>query len=182
MAPDVLVGLLAEPDRICVFAAVVLGAATPSDVARRTGLAPRRVATAMRRLADAGLIATVRDGPVEGRLVARIEVFKEAMREYGQRRDAEPLDADRTRAAVLRAFVVNGRLVSIPAGQGKRRVILEHIVTGFEPGVRYAEREVDAILHAWHPDHASLRRHLVDEEFMAREGGSYWRIGGPTLA
>jgi hypothetical protein len=54
MAPDVIVGLLAEPDRMRVFAAVVLGAATPSDVARRTGLAPRGGAIAMRRLADAG--------------------------------------------------------------------------------------------------------------------------------
>jgi DNA-binding transcriptional ArsR family regulator len=49
--------LLAEPDRMRVFAAVVLGAATPSDVARRTGLAPRGVAIALRRLAEDGLIA-----------------------------------------------------------------------------------------------------------------------------
>jgi hypothetical protein len=60
-------------------------------------------------------------------------------------------------------------------------VILEHVVTVFEPGIRYPERAVDAILRAWHPDHASLRRHLVDEQLMAREGGVYWRIGGPTI-
>jgi hypothetical protein len=76
--------------------------------------------------------------------------------------------------------VVDGRLVSIPAARGKRRVILEHIVAAFEPGVRYPEREVDAILRAWHPDHAALRRYLVDELLLSRDAGIYWRIGGPV--
>lgn len=102
------------------------------------------------------------------------------MKEYGQR-PAEPLDPDSARASVLRAFVVDGKLVTIPAAQGKRRVILEHIVAGFEPGVRYQEREVDAVLRAWHPDHAALRRYLIDEDLMARDRATYWRIGGPVL-
>jgi hypothetical protein len=79
---------------------------------------------------------------------------------------------------VLRTFLVDGRLVSFPAAKRKRRVVLEHIAAAFEPGVRYAEREVDAILRAWHADHAALRRYLVDEELLARDGGYYWRIGG----
>jgi hypothetical protein len=62
--------------------------------------------------------------------------------------------------------------------RGKRRVVLEHIVASFEPGVRYPEREVDAVLRAWHPDHASLRRYLVDEDLLARDAGEYWRTGG----
>jgi hypothetical protein len=68
--------------------------------------------------------------------------------------------------------------VRIPATRGKRRVVLEHIVAAFEPGVRYPERTVDAILRAWHDDHASLRRHLVDEGLMDRHAGEYWRSGG----
>jgi hypothetical protein len=117
---------------------------------------------------------------VDGALVAQIDAFKQTMRTQGSR-PARPLDPDANRAAVLRAFVVNGRLVSIPSAQGKRRVVLEHIVAGFEPGVRYPEREVDAVLRNWHPDHAALRRYLVDEDLMARDRGIYWRIGGPVL-
>ncbi|MBW3589609.1 MAG: DUF2087 domain-containing protein, partial [Actinobacteria bacterium] len=30
----------------------------------------------------------------------------------------------------------------------------------------------------YHPDHASLRRYLVDEGFLQRSGGRYWRTGG----
>lgn len=176
MEPEVLVGMLAEPDRMRVFAAVVLGADTPAEVGKRCGLGPRAVAVALRRLTDAGLVGTV-----EGWLVPRLEVFQESMKAYGRQPEPEALDPDRARAAVLRAFLVDGRLVSIPTARGKRRVVLEHLAASFEPGVRYSEREVDAILRAWHPDHASLRRYLVDEELLTRSEGVYWRIGGPVL-
>ena len=48
----------------------------------------------------------------------------------------------------------------------------------FEPGVRYPEREVNALLAVWHADVAALRRYLVDEGFLTREAGVYWRSGG----
>lgn len=178
MRPDALCGLLAEPERLAAFAAVVLGAGTPDEVAKQAGLSARDVAGALRRLAGAGLVGTA-----EGRLVADATVFKEAVREYAARSGgvgSEPLDPDREKAAVLRNFVRDGRLVQVPAARGKRRTVLEHIAACFEPGVRYPEREVDAALRAWHPDHAALRRYLVDEQFLAREHGLYWRVGGPV--
>jgi hypothetical protein len=33
-------------------------------------------------------------------------------------------------------------------------------------------------LLAYHPDYAALRRYLVEEDFLARENGVYWRAGG----
>ena len=116
----------------------------------------------------------------DGVLTARPEVFAEVAKEHGSARTDEPLDPDAARAAVLRAFIVDGRLTSIPAAQGKRRVVLEHVARSFVPGVRYPEKEVNAVLRAWHPDYAALRRYLVDEELLARDAGVYWRIGGPT--
>ncbi len=47
-------------------------------------------------------------------------------------------------------------------------------------GVRYPEREVVEILKRFHPDHASLRRYLVDEDLLSRDHGEYWRSGGPV--
>ncbi|MEV4758263.1 DUF2087 domain-containing protein [Micromonospora sp. NPDC049559] len=176
MTPETLVGLLAEPDRLSVFAAIVLGADTPTEAARRAGLDPRRAAAAIRRLESGGLVTA--DG---GRLAARTEAFKTAVREHAP--DPKPdadLDPDPGRAAVLRAFLADGRITQLPASRGKRRILLEHLAAAFEPGVRYPEREVDAVLRAWHDDHAALRRYLVDEALMAREDGVYWRIGGPV--
>ncbi|MGW4462734.1 DUF2087 domain-containing protein [Micromonospora sp. NBC_01796] len=85
------------------------------------------------------------------------------------------------REKVLRTFLRDDRLVMIPAKAGKRRVLLEHIVTAFEPGVRFPEREVDAVLRAFYEtDWVSLRRYLIAEGLMAREDGWYWRTGGPV--
>lgn len=174
MRPDVLCGLLAEPDRLRVYAAVVLGAETPDAVAARTGLPSRSVVAALHRLEQGGLINTG-----EGRLVADQAVFKDAVRQYAPSRAVEePLDPDRQRAAVLRTFIVDGRLTRLPTARGKRRIVLEHVVASFEPGVKYPERAVDAILRAWHSDHAALRRYLIDEDLMTRERGVYWRTGG----
>lgn len=177
MGPDELCGLLAEPDRLAVFAAVVLGAGTAGEVAGATGLTTREVAVALRRLTDRGLIDDTGD-----RLVADAGAFKAAVREAAPAKAPDvALDPDPSRAAVLRAFIRDGRLVQLPAVRGKRRVVLEHIAAAsFEPGRRYPERVVDALLRAWHPDHATLRRYLVDEELMDREAGLYWRIGGPV--
>lgn len=85
-------------------------------------------------------------------------------------------------AAVLRTFVPDGRLIRLPAKRGRRRVVLEHVVQSFEPGRRFPEREVDAVLRAWcaggEVDHVTLRRYLVDEGLLSRDHGVYWRSGG----
>ena len=82
----------------------------------------------------------------------------------------------------LRVFLGEDRIETIPAKQSKRRLMLDHIAQAFEPGVRYPERDVSLFLSGLHPDHASLRRYLVDEEFLTRAGGEYWRTGGTVGA
>jgi hypothetical protein len=112
-------------------------------------------------------------------LALRAELFGAAARAAAEAAPPpEPLSEDPAEDAVLSAFVRDGRLVSIPAQYTKRRLVLEHLVRVFEPGVRYPEREVNALLAVWHPDVAALRRYLVDEGLLTREAGVYWRSGG----
>jgi hypothetical protein len=90
--------------------------------------------------------------------------------------------------AVLRRFVRDGRLLSVPAARAKRLVVLDHLAGLFEPGRRYPEPEVNELLGRYHPDYAMLRRYLVDDGFLDRTdepapSGSrsvkvYWRTGG----
>ena len=87
---------------------------------------------------------------------------------------------DEEEEAVLRRYFVGGKLKEIPAKRAKRLAVLSRLALEFEVGVRYPEREVDAVLKRFHPDHASLRRFLVDEGFLSRQGGRYWRTGGPV--
>ena len=85
----------------------------------------------------------------------------------------------------LRVFVKKGRIETMPARQSRRRLLLDKIAQGFEPGVRYPENRVSRFLGAIYDDYAALRRYLVDEELLSRAGGEYWRTGGtvpPSVA
>lgn len=80
----------------------------------------------------------------------------------------------------LRVYLRDGIIDAIPAKRSRRLQLLAEIAQAFEPGVRYSERQVNDVLRALHPDNATLRRYLVDEQLMDRAGGEYWRIGGPV--
>jgi hypothetical protein len=169
-----IVGLLADPARLKVVAALALGAGTIEEVAETSGLTLKEVALAARRLARAELVH--RDGHT---LALHADRFGAAARAAAEAAPPpEPLSDDPAEDAVLSAFVRDGRLVSIPAQRSKRLVVLDHLVRVFEPGVRYPEREVNALLAVWHADVAALRRSLVDEGLLSREAGVYWRSGG----
>jgi hypothetical protein len=81
----------------------------------------------------------------------------------------------------LRVFIGNSRIETIPARHGRRRLLLDVIAQAFEPGLRYSEHSVSLFLGQLHPDYAALRRYLVDEEFLSRSGGEYWRSGGAAF-
>lgn len=170
-----VVGLLADGDRLRVVAALVLGAATVAEVVAASDLDVRRAATALSRLVDGGLV----EQDAHGYRVLEEELRLTA-REAGEARAATPEhgDAPPEVARVLRAFVKDGRLVAIPAAHGKRLVILDRLAQEFEPGRRYTEQAVNLVLGQWHADTAALRRYLVDEGFLDRAGGRYWRTGG----
>jgi hypothetical protein len=79
---------------------------------------------------------------------------------------------------IVRRFVRAGRLTVIPARRSKRRLVLDWLAQEFEPGRVYPEAAVNKVLVGFHPDFAALRRYLVDEGFMERRQGFYWRAGG----
>ena len=85
-------------------------------------------------------------------------------------------------AKTLRAYLVDGRLVTIPAQEKKRQVILRFLLERvFADDRDYPEKEVNQRLALFHPDVASLRRYLVDHGYVDREGGIYRRRGARPL-
>lgn len=168
MDADLLCGSLAEPSRLRTYSAVVLGARTPDQIAAATGLDSAVVGKAAQRLLKTGLLTASSDG-----LFAVEDAFKEAVRTG--RPEREPLDPDPARDSVLRAFIRNGRLTGFPTYPAKTRIVLEYLVTSFEPGRSYPEAEVNEVLNAWHPDHAALRRLMVDGRLLTRTDSVYQR-------
>jgi hypothetical protein len=169
-----LVGLLADEERRRVVAALILGAVDVESVQALSGLGAAPAGKALARLLDAGLVERGKDGT----LVLLEQVFAMAARAaVPPRGDAPDGPVDET-ALVLSRFVRDGRLLSIPAAHGKRLIVLGVLAQEFEPGRRYSEPMVNLILGRWHADTAALRRYLVDEGFLDRAGGEYWRSGG----
>jgi hypothetical protein len=171
-----LVGLLADDDRRRVFAALVLGATTLEDVRANGDLSVRDASRALQRLVDTGLVLRADDGTLH-LLESAFAVTARAEAARAPRPD-EHADQPQETARVLRSFVRDGRLLSIPTARSKRLVVLDWLAQRFEPGERYSEARVNLILGQVHPDTAALRRYLVDEEFLTRERGIYWRSGG----
>ncbi|MEZ5218092.1 MAG: DUF2087 domain-containing protein [Ilumatobacteraceae bacterium] len=173
-----LVGLLADPDRRRVFAALVLDAHTLSEIERATGLPAAVVATALGRFATAGLVEDL-----DGELHLLGEAFALAARAGHRARATDEPDVpdgfdDPASRKVFSAFVRDGRIVQVPSAAGKRQVLLEWLCQDFEPGRRYSEAMVNLILGRRHPDTAMWRRYLVDADLLSREQGVYWRSGG----
>ncbi len=90
-------------------------------------------------------------------------------------KDDEPLLIDE-RTMTLRRFMKDGKLQAMPVQLKRQQYILGEVASAFEPGVRYTERQVDAILkQIYEYDHCSLRRSLVDFKFLRRAEGIYWK-------
>lgn len=170
-----LAGLLADDDRRQVFAALTLGATDVDDVSRATGLTAERSGKALARLVAGGLVVASDDGG----LVVLGAAFQRAARQALARPASDEHAGEPAgRRKVLDAFVRDGQIVSVPATRAKRRILLDWLAQDFEPGRRYTEARVNAILERRHPDAATLRRYLVDEELLDRDSREYWRMGG----
>jgi hypothetical protein len=171
-----IVGLLADDERRRVFAALVLGGSTLDEVRAATGLTSRRAATALGRLVAGDLV--VRSDRGEHVLLG--EAFRlAAVAAAPAPPGPDPMDdVPEDDARILRRYFRGGRLTQIPSQLSRRRVVLDRLAQEFDVGSRYTERQVNAILRRFHEDVASLRRFLVDEGFLDRATGEYWRSGG----
>jgi hypothetical protein len=170
-----LVGLMAEESRRRVMAALILGADEPADIVRTTGLDEREVAGALDRLVRAGLVESLPDNRfhlLEGafKMAARSEADPNPPSSFPN----HPPEHQR----ILDQAFDGDRLIHLPAKRSRRLVVLDHLAQRFEPGRKYSEREVNAILTKADSDTATLRRYLVDAGMLDRADGRYWRSGG----
>ncbi|MCB1246376.1 MAG: GNAT family N-acetyltransferase [Acidimicrobiia bacterium] len=169
--PGTVLRAVLDPLRLRVLAASIDEPPSLTAVAAEASRSPRDVAEAVGWLRSAGLLdETGRLDPSVLRAVGRSLPSV----------DSAPIEGPWTteEAEILGRFFDGDRLVRIPSGAAKRRLIIERVALRFEPGVRYHEREVDFAIQLIHADYAAVRRYLVDEGFMDRADGSYWRIGG----
>ncbi|WP_438020215.1 metalloregulator ArsR/SmtB family transcription factor [Sorangium sp. So ce315] len=174
---------LADASRLQVVSALLGRPHCAEELAERLGRSPSTVSFHLRKLDEAGLV-TKRKTQYYQVYALRDDLLRLTLRELvalpsasdgpAQRR------AERSRNQVLRAYFRGGMLVQMPKQWRKRRVVLEQFVGRFEVGRRYREQEVNEIIHALYADHCTIRRMLLDEGYMARDGQRYWLIESGT--
>ena len=176
-SPDEIVRALADRDRLAIAGLLARQDRTADELAAQLDLAVRRVKSHLGKLTAAGVVQVGQDRRTYG---LDGDTLRHAAELAGPPRDAGLAlgAANDDEENVLRTFVRSGRLTEIPMKRTKRRIVLERIALEFEPGRRYDEKEVNVIVGGFFNDHASLRRYLVDEGFLDRDHGTYWRAGG----
>ncbi|HZU74013.1 MAG TPA: DUF2087 domain-containing protein [Acidimicrobiales bacterium] len=166
-APEELVGLLADPRRLRLVAALIDGPKTAAVLAGASGASAREAAEHLGRLVRAGLVVEV-----EGAFELVEEVFARSVQDAAANRVGPLNDRD---TQIIRRYFFRNRLLQIPSEPWARKVVLDLIAEDFQPGEVYDEREVNTTLYAWNGDWAALRRLLVDGGYLVRDHGRYWR-------
>jgi hypothetical protein len=169
-APEEIVGLLADPVRRRVVAALDGASRSGEEVAAEIRADARTVFEHLTRLVAAEVVIA-RD---DGRYALVDDVFARSVRDAASERIGA-LNDQHTQLA--RRYFYRNRLVQMPSEPWAVTVVLELIAEDFQPGEIYSEREVSTTLYAWYGDYALLRRMLVDQGYLMRDHGEYWRAG-----
>lgn len=163
-----------DPHRLAVIGLAASGPLKLDDAAHRLGITIGQVRRAVSRLVEVGLL--------DANLALDNSVLRALAATLPDEEPVSPLVLEgpwtEDERDLLGRFFVGTRLNEIPAQNARRRVVLERLAQEFEVGLRYTEKEINSMLQVFHPDYAALRRYMVDEGFLSRADGSYWRSGG----
>jgi biotin operon repressor len=171
---------LADMSRLKIIGLLAQRAYPVEQISAMLDLSPSTVSHHLSKLSEAGLVSARAQGHYSLYSLEGDAVFRMARRLLRTERLVElagGVDTSGYDRKVLASFIgPDGRFTSFPAQEKKYLVLLRHVLREFRPGIRYSEREMNAILKRYSDDTARLRRSLVEYGFMEREGGGrdYW--------
>ena len=171
---------LADRSRLRIVQSLLREDMYAERLAQRLGVTPATVSFHMKKLEEAGLVTsrseqyytvyTLRRDDLTLPLVELIAGASDQTSEQ-ERREAQ------YRRKVIETFFEYGRLKAIPAQRKKERICLEEMVRALEPGRVYTEPELNEVLLRFHEDYCTLRRDMISEGLLTRDGGLYTRVG-----
>ena len=148
-------------------------------VAQRLGVTPATVSFHMKKLEENGLVSSRPDQYYTMYALRRDELTLPVVDMIAGATDQssqQELRDAQYRQKVIETFFEYGRLRAIPAQRKKERICLEEIVRALEPGKIYAEPALNQVLLQFHEDYCTLRRDMISEGLLKREGSLYQRV------
>ena len=170
---------LADKSRLQILKSLAVEDMYVERLAERLGLTAPTVSFHLKKLSDAGAVAAYKN---QYYMIYSLnkEMFQTSILEILQQESDEAekqaqRDAD-YRQRVIDAFFEYGKLKSIPTQLKKERIILEVIAEAFDFDRMYSEREVNIIIADFYDDFCTIRRDMVSERLLGRNGIEYWRM------
>ncbi len=167
---------LSDMSRLRIVQSLTRGEMYTELLAERLGLTPSTVSFHMKKLEDAGLVVSRRDQYYTVYSLNR-EVLEKTLAQVAasepEQTDELQMREEAYRQKVLKAFFSYGRLRAIPVQRKKKIICYEQIAARFEPGKVYTERELNAIIASFHEDYCTIRRDMISEGLLRRDGNRY---------
>ncbi|MBN2427230.1 MAG: DUF2087 domain-containing protein [Deltaproteobacteria bacterium] len=177
----IIIKALADQSRLSIVHSLLERPQYAEEIAKRHALAPSTVSFHLRKLEKAGLVST-RKEQYYVVIEANTRMFDTTLREIVSAvpagKEVQVQRMEEYKRKVLGSFFRHGRLEKLPAQHKKRRIVLEQFSLLFQSERRYSEEEVTAIIKPLFDDYCTIRRLLVDEKLIRRDGLTYWREQG----
>ncbi len=169
---------LADESRLAIVRSLLEQSQYVEEIAKRHALAPSTVSFHLKKLEQAGLVSSKKEQyyvVIQANVPLFDTTLKEIVSASPASKDLQDERIDDYHRKVLESFFRHGTLEKLPAQQKKRLIVLEQFAIRFDPGRRYSEQEVTGIIKPLFDDYCTIRRLLVDEGFVQRDGSTYWR-------
>jgi hypothetical protein len=169
--------VMANEQRLKIAVALMTTPAYASDLAKQFGLKDAAVLEHLAALRSLNLVVARTHNQQTVYTFDHKALYalnRTVLSREGQPTPVDNLASEEDRRA-LRPFFDGERLVTFPENPKKFKLLLTWLITQFDEGVRYTEKQVNEIITRYYDDYATLRRGLIDEQLMERDHGVYWR-------
>ena len=169
-----LLKLLADETRIEILNILMHEDSYVEKIACELSLTPATICYHLKKLESAGVVNSARS---QFYIIYSLnkEIFSQTLADIIKKDEGEKID-EKYKKEVLSHFFKYGKLTQIPTQRKKREIVLWEIAKSFEKDRKYAENEVNEIIHRFHEDHCTIRREMIACGIMAREKETYWLI------
>ena len=170
---------LSDMSRLRIIQSLIRGEMYTELLAERLNLTPSTVSFHMKKLEEAGLVASRKEQYYTvyslNHDLLKESLFNIASAEAEQSDDQQKREKE-YRRKVINSFFEYGKLHSIPVQRKKKLICYEVIAENFVPGRVYSEKELNEIIIPIHEDYCTIRRDMIGEGILRREGSNYIRI------
>ena len=170
---------LADKSRIQILKSLAVEDMYVERLAERLGLTASTISFHLKKLSDANAVTAYKTQYYMmyslNKEIFQINILEILQQESDEAQKQAQRDAD-YRQRVIDAFFEYGKLKAIPTQLKKERIVLEVIAEAFDFDKMYSEREVNIIIADFYDDFCTIRRDMVSERLLGRNGIEYWRI------